>query len=82
MKTKVFKSVMPVFVMLMAVGLAFATERIVVERDAYYNIPGTTNWEHTTVGDECFTGGANACSFLGQQLYAAPDFNSMKLMKP
>ena len=82
MKTKKNKFVLPVFAMLLAAGFAFASESKVVERDAYYNIPGTANWGHTTVGEECYTGGAVPCKFLGQQLYAAPNFGSMELYKP
>lgn len=82
MKTKFLKLVLPAFAIMMAIGLAFATEDKVVVRDAYYNIPGTQNWEHTTVEDECYSGGSNACLFMGQQLYSEPDFSSTELSKP
>lgn len=82
MKTKKIKFVLPVFAILLAVGFAFSTESKVVERDAYYNIPGTANWEKTTVGEECFTLGAIKCEFFGHQLYSAPNSGSMELSKP
>lgn len=82
MKKHLLKIVLPAFAIVMAVGLAFATEDQVVERNAYYNIPGTQNWEQVTVADECYTGGNNACEYLGQQLYTEPDFDSMELSKP
>ncbi|AEM71617.1 MAG TPA: DUF6520 family protein [Allomuricauda sp.] len=82
MKNNLLKIVLPAFAILLAVGLAFATEDKVVVMDAYYNIPGTENWEQTTVEDACYDGGSNACLHLGQQLYSAPRFDSTELSKP
>lgn len=82
MKSNFLKLVLPAFAILMAVGLAFATEDQVVVQDAYYNIPGTDNWQQVTVDDACYTGGNNACEYLGQQLYSEPDFDSIELSRP
>lgn len=82
MKSSFLKIVLPAFAILLAVGLAFATEDKIVVRDAYYNIPGTQNWGHTTVEDACYSGGSNACMYLEQQLYSEPSFGSTELRKP
>ena len=75
------KLVLPAFAILMAVGLAFATEDQVVVQDAHYYIPGQ-GWETIQVDDACYQGGSNPCKFNGMQLYAERDLGSTPLSRP
>jgi len=68
MKTKIFKFMLPVFAMLLAVGFAFATEVKTVSQTAYYNHP-TAGWQSVVTGDECQDQSGFACTFNGFQLY-------------
>ena len=80
MKKHLLKIVLPAFAILLAVGLAFATEERPVFRTAYYNIPGD-GWHSTTVGEECQVQGGNPCMFDEYQLYAGPSYGSGALKK-
>lgn len=80
MKASLFKIVLPAFAILLAVGLAFATENATVFKTAYYLHP-TMGWQEITVDDDCDIEGAIACTFLGQQVYSAPSLNSDPLRK-
>lgn len=71
MKTKIFKFVLPVFAILLAVGFAFATEATIVSQTAYYDHP-ILGVQSTMVGDECDLEGEINCQFNGFQLYAEP----------
>lgn len=82
MKSYFLKLVLPTFAILLAVGLAFATEDTPVFRTAYYHIPND-DWYQTTVEDSCDEDGSIACVYepLGLQLYSEPDFDSDALKK-
>lgn len=69
MKTKVFKSVMPVFVMLMAIGMSFATNTVREAQTAYYQDP-VLGVQSVIIGDECRDQNGIDCKFNGNQLYA------------
>ncbi|MCM5663656.1 DUF6520 family protein [Galbibacter mesophilus] len=80
MKTKIFKSVLPFFAAVFAIGLAFATEAKSVNDPAYYddpNIPGIQTLEE---GVDCPTEGIVECTHNGFQLYADPGL-TMELYK-
>lgn len=70
MKTRFLKLVLPAFAILLAVGLAFATESNTVSQVAYYQ--GPSGVMSVTVSDECIQGGAIKCTYFGNQLYAEP----------
>lgn len=68
MKTSFFKIVLPAFAILLAVGLAFATETGTVSQTAYYQHPDGV--KSVTIGDECNPIGQINCTYFGYQLYA------------
>lgn len=82
MKSNFLKLVLPAFAILLAVGLAFATEDRIVDRPAYYFQPGQ-GWQPTTVKDACDVEGTIDCTYgpLELQLYSEPDFGSDILQK-
>lgn len=80
MKTKFLKPVLPALALLMAIGLAFATEDQMVFRTAHYYIPGD-GWQSTIVDNACDVDGEIPCEYQGYQLYAAPNFGSDQLVK-
>ena len=80
MKTKFLKLVLPAFVIMMAIGLAFATESETLSQDGYYNHP-SLGWQSVIVEDGCGVSGAIPCTFNGNQLYAQPSFSSTALRK-
>lgn len=76
MKTKMFKTVLPAFAIILAVGLSFATEATSsTSQIAYYNHP-VLGLQSTMVGDECDADGKIACEFNGYQLYAEPSLST------
>ena len=82
MKSNFLKLVLPAFAILLAVGLAFATEDSIVDRPAYYFQPGQ-GWQSTTVEDACDADGDDPCTYgpMNLQLYSAKDFGSIQLHK-
>jgi len=80
MKAKFFKLLLPAFAILMAVGLAFATEESPVVQQGYYFHP-INGWQSTTVDVNCLDGSQIACTEDGYQLYEAPSFSSRELRK-
>jgi hypothetical protein len=80
MKSNFLKLVLPAFAILMAVGLAFATEENPVGQQAYYYHP-INGWQTTMVTEDCFKGSLIACTQDGYQLYAEPSLSSMQLRK-
>ncbi|MEE1962050.1 DUF6520 family protein [Allomuricauda taeanensis] len=82
MKSNFLKLVLPAFAILLAVGLAFATEDSNVDRTAYYFQPGQ-GWQSTTVEDACDASGDIPCTYgeLELQLYSDDDFGSTPLHK-
>ena len=80
MKTNLLKLVLPAFAILLAVGLAFATENTTVFKTAYYQHP-TMGWQEITVDDNCGEFGANACTHLGQQVYSQASTSSTPLRR-
>ena len=74
MKKHLLKIVLPAFAIMMAVGLAFATEDLPVYKTAYYLGPnGITT---TSVGDDCVRDGAINCTYDGFQLYEDPGLSN------
>lgn len=80
MKTKFFKLLLPAFAILMAVGLAFATEESPVVQQGYYFLPGV-GWQTVMVEENCSDEGTVPCEINGNQLYSQPDFASIALRK-
>ena len=60
MKAKFFKFLLPAFAILMAVGLAFATENERVAQEAYYFLPGV-GWQTVMVEENCSDEGTVPC---------------------
>ena len=81
MKVNLLKLVLPAFAILLAVGLAFATEAASVDQVGYYK-PLNQNWQSIMVEDPCFDGGGTQCKYIGYQLYDAPSFSATQLSKP
>ncbi|WP_127142155.1 DUF6520 family protein [Flagellimonas marinaquae] len=81
MKAKFFKLLLPAFAILMAVGLAFATENERVTQEAHYFLLGQ-GWQTVMIEDDCDATGQSPCEFNGIQLYSEPDFASIALRKP
>ena len=80
MKTKFFKLLLPAFAILMAVGLAFATEESPVVQQGYYFHP-INGWQSTMVDGNCLIGSQLPCTEDGYQLYEAPSLSSRELRK-
>lgn len=81
MKTKVFKSILPAFALLLAVGVAFAaTESNSFTTDGYYDHPiaGPTA---VPGGVNCQTSGQSDCTYQGLQVYAEIELET-ELHKP
>ncbi len=68
MKTKIFKFILPIFAMLLAVGFAFATDVKTVSQTAYYNHP-VLGVQSVTIGDECKVQSGFNCEFNGYPLF-------------
>jgi hypothetical protein len=68
MKSNFLKLVLPAFAILLAVGLAFATEDSSVDQVAYYQT--SSGVQSVTIGDECQPNNEIDCKYLGFQLYA------------
>ncbi|MDF0716067.1 DUF6520 family protein [Muricauda sp. 334s03] len=81
MKSYFLKLVLPAFAILLAVGLAFATENERVAQEAHYFLPGQ-GWQTVMVEDDCGASGNEACEYNGIQLYSERDFGSIALRKP
>ncbi|WP_127137033.1 DUF6520 family protein [Flagellimonas oceanensis] len=83
MKSNFLKLVLPAFAILLAVGLAFATEAPSADADrvAYYK-PLNEPWQTIMVEEACFQGGNENCEYLGYQLYESDDITSTQLSKP
>jgi len=69
MKTKVFKSVMPFLVMIMAIGLSFAMETETSTTMGFYEDP-LLGVQSVPIGIECQNQAGFNCEFDGYQLYA------------
>ena len=80
MKSNFLKLVLPAFAIVMAVGLAFATEESSVVQQGYYFHP-INGWQSTTVDANCLNGNEILCTQDGNQLYEAPSFSSRELRK-
>lgn len=63
---------LPAFAIVLAIGLAFATESDTPSQTAYYQHP-ILGVQSTTVGDECFFGSEFPCTYNGYQLYKEPE---------
>ncbi|MBO0341512.1 DUF6520 family protein [Flagellimonas profundi] len=80
MRSNFLKLVLPAFAILLAVGLAFATEDNTIANEGYY-LDDFGNWITVTVEPECFNGGQIACTSDGHQLYAEKSTSSFPLAK-
>jgi hypothetical protein len=80
MKKYLLKLVLPAFAILLAVGLAFATEEKPFEAYGHYLHP-INGWTTVEVDPGCLTGSQIACTEDGFQLYAEESENSAKLYK-
>ena len=80
MKSSFFKIVLPAFAILLAVGLAFATEDKIEEDEGHY-LDSFGNWQTVPVDSDCFDGGSIACTYDGHQLYAEKSETSQELRK-
>lgn len=80
MKTKLLKIVLPAFAILLAIGLAFATEEKAVQDEGHYLHP-IEGWKTVMVDPECFEGSQIPCTYDGHQLYAQPSKSSQELRK-
>ena len=80
MKTKLLKFVLPAFAIVMAIGLAFATEAETVYQTAYYNHPAL-GWQSVVAENGCGASGTIRCTFNGIQMYSQPSFGSTALRK-
>jgi hypothetical protein len=70
MKTRFLKLVLPAFAILLAVGLAFATESNTASQVAYYQTPSGVM--QVTIGEECEPNAEISCTYFGNQLYVEP----------
>lgn len=73
MKTKVFKAILPLFAMVMAVGMAFATKSFDTNRPGYILTP--TGPMEVPGGVYCDTQVNAPCLYLGQQVFADKEGN-------
>ncbi|MDC6406313.1 MULTISPECIES: DUF6520 family protein [Maribacter] len=78
MKRSFLKIVLPAFAIIMAVGLAFATEETTVPAQGHYLDP-INGWQTVTVDPECIPNGEDLCTYEGFQLYAEQSETSPKL---
>jgi hypothetical protein len=81
MKSNFLKLVLPAFAILLAVGLAFATEDNTVFQIAHYYDVSEQQWKSITAEPGCDEDGENPCLYEGYQLYSAPNFGSVQLRK-
>ncbi len=75
MKTKFLKFILPAFAIMMAIGLAFASEAETASRIGYYDHP-IFGVQSAMVSDDCNPGGAVLCKFNGYQLYDEPSLST------
>lgn len=80
MKTKVFKSVLPLLVMILAIGLSFATQSPTVDQLGYFQ-NSLSEWQSIVVGPECGLTGDEPCLYMDKQLYTQPDIDSPAFLK-
>lgn len=81
MKSNFLKLVLPAFAILLAVGLAFATEEKVAFQQGHYYDTSAQQWKSITVEEDCDEYGAYPCLYDGYQLYSMPSFGSTPLKK-
>lgn len=80
MKTKVFKAVLPVFAMLLAMGMALATETT-NSSPAFYDDPAIPGVQQLTGGTDCPTVGQIPCMYQEFQLFADEDLSTPLFIK-
>jgi len=78
MKLRVLKTILPAFAVLLAVGLAFATESTTVYRSGHYLHPNL-GWQTVPVSNECVESGEIPCKFGIYQVYSEPSLESAPL---
>ncbi|MBJ7880976.1 DUF6520 family protein [Gelidibacter salicanalis] len=80
MKTKVFKSVLPIIAVVFAMGLAFATETT-NSSPAFYDDPAIPGVQRLTGGTDCPTVGQIPCMYQDFQLFADEDLSTPLFIK-
>ncbi|MFL1012593.1 DUF6520 family protein [Flavisericum labens] len=73
MKTKVMKGLLPALVMVLAIGLSFATTSIEVNQQGYYWDTNTNQVEEVPGGVDCPPEGTIACLHDEQPVFADED---------
>ncbi|APY10457.1 hypothetical protein BWZ22_04025 [Seonamhaeicola sp. S2-3] len=73
MKTKVLKGLLPALVMVLAIGLSFATVSSEVNQQGYYWDPITNQIEEVPGGVDCPPSGTEACLYEEQPVFADED---------
>lgn len=81
MKSYFLKLVLPAFAIVLAVGLAFATEDKAAFQNGYYYDASVQQWKSTTAEQGCGEIGNISCTYEGYQLYSMPSFGSTPLRK-
>lgn len=81
MKKHLLKIVLPAFAILLAVGLAFATEEKAAFQQGHYFDTSVQQWKSITVEEDCDDQGEIPCLHEGYQLYSMPSFGSTPLKK-
>ncbi|MEC7264112.1 MAG: DUF6520 family protein [Bacteroidota bacterium] len=69
MKSNFLKLVLPAFAMLLAVGLAFATEDSNIPQTGYYNHP-LYGAQPVPGGVDCITNGTTRCTYGEYEVFA------------
>lgn len=70
MKTKVLKGLLPALVMVLAIGLSFATVSSEVNQQGYYWDPNAQEVKEVPGGVDCPPTGIDACLFDDQEVFA------------
>ncbi|MHA7944924.1 DUF6520 family protein [Formosa sp. 3Alg 14/1] len=73
MKTKFLKSVLPVFAMVLAAGLAFANDSNALNTTGYFDDPSIPGVQQVPGGTDCQMSGVIPCEYDGFQVYADED---------
>lgn len=70
MKTKVLKGLLPALVMVLAIGLSFATVSSEMNQQGYYWDPDDEEVKEVPGGVDCLTTGEILCTYDDQQVFA------------
>lgn len=81
MKSNFLKLILPAFAILLAVGLASATEEKVIFQQGHYYDTSVQQWKSIPAEAGCDEDGVYPCLHGGYQLYSLPSFGSTPLAK-